>query len=305
MIVPALILLLAVGPWKLATPATAQTAEPSPLSGVSASPALAPLDALAIYDRARATVAARTLPPFIAYTEYAAFIRHGKVQAQHDRIVIRTADGKVNDTPIPDSPRDRIDTTPAVKDRPLVYPTTTFGLVKRRAGEQPSAYETASTPAPEASGPPVIGHVVSISRDYDPSLIGVEVVAGAPAYHLKLAPRFDPQHHPIRDLYVDTTTFDPRRIAIEVWAEAGPVRSRPTVTVDFAPVDGVWVIAHASMDFVLRLAFFNYGGSGEYRTSDFSFPPSEPDWMFDKTLLAEHLKNNPPVQTAPRSGSHR
>jgi hypothetical protein len=136
----------------------------------------------------------------------------------------------------------------------------------------------------------VIGHVTSTSRDYIPTLVGTENLAGSDVYHLKLVPRFDPQHHPIRDLYVDTTTFDPRRIAIEVWAQAGPVTSRPTVTVDFAPVQGTWMIAHASMEFVLRLAFFNYGGNAEYRTSDISFPASEPDWMFDPKLLAAHRK---------------
>jgi hypothetical protein len=256
-----------------------------------AQPDGAALDAVAIYERARATVSARIIPPFIAYTQYAAFERRGKIEAQHDRIVIRTADGKVNDTPMADSPADRIDTRPLVRDRPLVYPTTTFGLVKRRAGEGPSVYESRSTPAPlpEAGGPPVIGRVVSTSRDYDPTLIGVEDLAGAPVYHLKLVPRFDPRGHPIRDLYVDTRTFDPRRIDIELWAGAGPVRSRPTVSVDFAPVGGTWLIAHASMNFVLRLAFFTYGGSGEFRLSDASFPESEPDWMFDPGALKSHL----------------
>jgi len=254
----------------------------------------APLDATTIYDRSRATVAARTIPPFIAYTQYAAFERHGKVQAERDRIVIRMSDGKTNITPIPDSPRDRIDTRPTVKDRPLVYPTTTFGLVRRRSGEAPSAYEAPSTPQPAPdAGTTVIGHVVSTARDYDPTLCGIEQLAGTAVYHLKLVPRFDPRHHPIRDLYVDTTTFDPRRIAVEVWAQVGPVRSRPTVTVDFAPIGGTWLIAHASMDFVLRLVFFNYGGSAEYRTSDVSFPPAEPDWMFDPAALAQHVKSSP------------
>jgi hypothetical protein len=177
-----------------------------------------------------------------------------------------------------------------VKDLPLVYPTTSFGLVQRRAGEAPSAYESASTPAPTASdAPPVIGRVVATTRDYDPTLVGTETLDGATVYHLTLRPRFDPQHHPIRELYVDTTSFEPRRIAIEVWAAVGPVRSRPTVIADFAPVDGIWLIAHASMNFVLRFALLSYGGSAEFRTSEISFPPSEPDWMFDPAQLAAHL----------------
>jgi hypothetical protein len=252
--------------------------------------------ARSIYDRARATVAARALPPFIAYTEYTAFERRGKIKAKRARVVVRMADGRASITALPDSPQDRLDTRPMVKDRPLVYPTTTFGLVRRRHGEQPSAYESASSAAPEidSNRPRVIGRVASTARDYDPVFEGVESVAGARVYHLRLVPRFDPQHHPIRELYVDTATFDPRRIAIEVWAKAGPVRSRPTVVVDFAPVAGTWVIAHASMDFVLRLGFLNYSGSAEYRVSDVSFPAGEPDWMFDPAALRRHLDPGPP-----------
>ncbi len=255
-----------------------------------AQPVSAPLDALAIYDRARATVAARTLPPYIEYVQYAAFNRHGKVQAERSLVILRMADGKANITRIPDSPADHIDTRPVVKDRPLVYPTTTFGLVKRRTGETPSIYESDATPppAPDPGGPAVIGRVRATARDYDPTLVGTEQLAGATVYHLKLVPRFDPRRNPIRDLYIDTTTFDPRRIAIEVFAAAGPVRSRPTVTVDFASIDGTWLIAHAAMEFVLRFAFLNYGGSAEFRTSDVRFPATEPDWMFDAKRLAEH-----------------
>jgi hypothetical protein len=258
----------------------------------AAQPTSGPLDAITIYDRARSVVAARVVPPFIAYTQYVAFERHGKRKAERSRIILRTVDGKVNVTPIPESPHDRTDPRPAVRDRPLVYPTSTFGLVKRRTGEEPSMYEPKSSAPPATSdgGPPVIGRVVSTERDYDPTLAGTQTLAGNSVYHLELMPRFDPRHHPIRDLYVDTTTFDPRRITIEVWAAAGPVRSRPTVTVDYAPVGGTWLIVHAGLDFVLRLAFFSYAGSGEFSTSDIRFPASEPDWMFDSKLLAEHLR---------------
>jgi hypothetical protein len=135
------------------------------------------------------------------------------------------ADGKANITAIPASPRDRVDTQRVVKDRPLVYPTTTFGLVKRGRGERTWAYDSRSTPQPNPSGPPV---------------------------------------------------------------KAGPAKSRPTVTVDFAPVDGVWLIAHAAMDFVLRFGFLSYAGGAEFHTADTSFPAVEPDWMFDASALRRH-----------------
>jgi len=254
-----------------------------------------PLSAVEIFDRTRMTVGARTIPPYIVYTQYAAFIRRGKVRAERSRVVLRMADGKANVTALPNSPSDRVDPRPVVKDRPLVYPTTTFGLVKRRSGEQPSAYESRSTPQPDLGQPPVIGRVASVSREYDPTLLGVERIDGGAVYHLALVPRFDPEHHPIRAMWVATTTFEPVRMAIEVWAKAGPVRSRPTVTIDFAPVAGVYVIAHAAMDFVLRFAFLTYAGSGEFRTADVSFPATEPDWMFDAAALRTHLAGAPPA----------
>jgi hypothetical protein len=258
-----------------------------------------PPSAVEIFDRTRAAVAARTIPPYIAYTQYAAFVRRGKIRAERSRVVLRMADGKANITAIPDSARDRVDTQPVVKDRPLVYPTTTFGLVKRRSGEQPSAYESRSTPQPGPSGPPVIGRVASVSRDYDPTLLGVERIAGSTVYHLALAPRFDPEHHPIRAMWVASTTFEPVRMAVDVWAKAGPVRSRPTVSVDFAPVGGVWLIVHAGMDFVLRFAFLTYAGSGEFHTAEVSFPAVEPDWMFDPVALRRHLAAAPAPTAAP------
>jgi hypothetical protein len=250
------------------------------------------LDGRSILDRTRVTVAARKLPPFVAYTEYAAFERHGKIKARRARVVVRMADGRANITPLADSPRDRIDTQPTVKDRPLVYPTTTFGLVKRNNGERPSAFE--NSPALDRNQPRVIGRVEAVAQDYDATLIGTESLNGASVYHLKLVPRVDPDRHRIRALYVDTATFEPRRIAIEVQAAAGPVHSRPTVTVDFTPVDGTWVIAHAAMAFVLRLGFFNYGGSAEYRVCEVSFPAAEPAWMFDSQLLKRHFSEPAP-----------
>ncbi len=276
----------------------------SAFAQATSAPAAPALDATAIYDRTRAAIAARAVPPFIAYAQYAAFERRGKVQAERSQIIVRMADGKVNSTRVPASPDDRVDTQPAVKDRPLVYPTTSFGLVKRRGGESASAYESASSPAPEpAGGPAVIGRVAAMSRDYDPTLVGTERLDGAAVYHLKLVPRFDPAHHPIRDVWIDTGSFNPRRIAIEVWAAAGPVRSRPTVTVDFAPVDGTWLIAHAGMDFALRFGFLSYSGSAELQISDVRFPAAEPDWMFDPQLLAAHLRaardTAPPASPAP------
>jgi hypothetical protein len=151
--------------------------------------------------------------------------------------------------------------------------------------------EPAATPAPAASEPAVIGHVETVARDYDATLAGVESLDGVPVYHLHMTPRFDPEHHPIRELYVDETTYQPRRIVINFEAAIGPARTRPTVVVDYAETGDVWLVSHATVEAVLRFLFLAYGGSGDYRLSDASFPASEPDWMFDKKLYENHMKH--------------
>jgi hypothetical protein len=257
------------------------------------SPDAPPLSATDIYDRTRAVVNARTTPAFVVCHEDESFARKGRVQTTHDDFIFRTADGQANLTPIPDSPRDKIDVTPQVTTG--LYPLTVFGLVKRKPGEKPSVYEVASTPQPDASPEgdmKVIGSVKSVARDYDATLIGIETLDGASVYHLGMRPRFDPAHHPIRALYVDTATFDPRRIAIEVYASAGPISSRPTVVFDYKPIDGNWVITHAFGEFVLRMGPFAYGGSVDYQASAYRFPAGEPDYLFDKKELAAHMKES-------------
>jgi hypothetical protein len=243
----------------------------------------APLSAVAIYDRACSAVAARGTRPFIEYIQSAAFVRHGHRREQRDRIILRMSDGKTNVTSLAGPQTDA-----RVEDRPLVFPTSTFGLVPRTAAEKPSAFED-DAPA-TGSEPPVIGRVRALARDYDPTLTGTETIAGASVYHLVLVPRFDPRRNRIRALFVDTVTFEPRRIVIEYFAERGPLRSRPTVTFDYTLTDGTWTIARGSLDFTVRFGPFAYGGSGELRIDDVSFPRSEPDWMFDRTLLADHRR---------------
>jgi hypothetical protein len=251
----------------------------------AASGQTAALSGTGIYDRAREIVAARALPTFVAFTQSVAFVRHGRRREQIDQVVVRLADSKTNITPLGAPP-----TAARVEDRPLLSPLSVFGLARPRAGEQPSTFEVEPPQEPSTA---VIGRVSATSRAYDARLDGVETIDGAPVYHLVMVPRFDPQRNRIRALFVDTQTFEPRRIAIEYFAARGPLRSRPTVTFDYAPVGGIWVITHAAMNFVVRFGPFAYGGSGEFRATDVSFPTAEPAWMFDRKALAKHLAPRP------------
>jgi hypothetical protein len=245
----------------------------------------APPPASEIFDRARAAVQARPLPPYIAYTQFVSLERHGRSRAQNERVVVRSADGATYVTSL-DDPR----AAAHVEPRPLVFPTSTFGLVQRPAGETASAaLEGAAAGEPaDTTAPRVIGRVSATSRAYDLHFAGTDQIDGTPLYHLIAVPRFDPRRNRIRALYVDPATFEPRRIVYEYFAERGPLRSRPTVTVDYEPVGDSWVISHAALDFVVRFGFFTYGGSGELRISEVSFPAAEPAWMFDRAALAAH-----------------
>jgi hypothetical protein len=267
-----------------------QSENHSPAPSTSAEP----LTANDIYDRTRAVVSARTTPAFITLHEDQTLSRKGRIYASHDDLIIRTSDGEANETTVPDSPRDKVDTRPQVTTGGFT-PLTVFGLVKRKPGEKPSIYEVASTPEPEPTPAQqgaltVIGSVKTVARDYAATFVGTETIDGTSVYHLAMRPRFDPKHHPIRDLYVDTTTFDPRRIEIEYYASQGPITSRPTITFDYTPVEGNWVIAHASTYIVARLGPLAYGGTLDYRASNHHFPTSEPDYLFDKKQLAAYLK---------------
>jgi hypothetical protein len=290
----ALLTLLAAGSaFAQSTPPAQPSQQPSP------NPAA--LSATEIYDRARATVEARTTPPFISLREDESFTRHGRLNAYHDLLIVRTKDGKANLTMLPDSPRDRVDSKPQATD--ALFPMTVFGLVKRKPGEKPSMFESASTPEPTAApdaAPKVIGGVKVVARDYDATLVGTETLDGASVYHLAMHPRFDPEHHPIRELYVDTTTFDPRRIAIQVYASAGPIKAKPTLYVDYKPVDGNWVISKLSGYIALRFGLLPYGGDIMYHASNQAFPASEPDYLFDAKLLSAHLKSVSVASPAPR-----
>lgn len=255
------------------------------------------LTATEIFDHAQQVAAARRQPAYIEYIQYAAFVRRGRTRNRTDRIILRTADGKTNVTPL-----DGSGAKVHVDDRPLVFPTSTFGLVDGPGNDGLSVLDNQPL-----GGPRVIGRVRATARRYDVTLEGTEQLDGASVFHLILVPRFDPRRNRIRAMFVDTATFQPRRIVIEYFAARGPVRSRPTVTFDYSPLGDTWLVAHAAMDFVLRMAFFAFGGSGELRISDASLPAAEPDWLFDRAALAVHRpgpSGAPSASASPASPMH-
>jgi len=98
------------------------------------------------------------------------------------------------------------------------------------------------TALPSDDGLREIAVVSSTRRRYDITLVGIESIGGAPAYHLALKPTGDPHRYRLRDLWVDTATGATRRLI-----DAGNFVDGPwpglNWTVDFASVDGALYIA--------------------------------------------------------------
>jgi hypothetical protein len=157
---------------------------------------------------------------------------------------------------------------------------------------QPAASQAKSIQlAPDVSDLKVIASVTAtVKPDYLISMIGYEEVENHRTYHLKLEPRVDGDRHNLRDLWVDTTTFD-------IWK--GHYASRysttgfgymsPTeVTSVFAPIGRYW-IAMSSM-WSYTPAFGNVAYVYMTTLDKIAFPSTLPEWLFDQDEYNRHEK---------------
>ena len=123
------------------------------------------------------------------------------------------------------------------------HPKTSAELVQEIRSQFHDLKPTpAPTAPPSADGLREIAIVSSTHHRYDITLIGIEAIGGAPAYHLALRPTGDPHRFRLRDVWVDVATGATRRVV-----NAGNFVDGPwpglTWTIDFANVDGALYIA--------------------------------------------------------------
>jgi hypothetical protein len=144
-------------------------------------------------------------------------------------------------------------------------------------------------PVPGATSPPsppnlapdpfaTIAVVAAIDRAYAITLAGVVTVRGRPCYHLHLRPLRDPQTYPLRQLWVDTTTYDVVRL-VYTW----PYNTiTADVTYDFAPVgpNAIWTIVHIDAQAVSHALFSARVERVGEDLQNIEFPSSEPDSYF-------------------------
>jgi hypothetical protein len=237
------------------------------------------LTALELYDHAFAAARAQRVPAYVDYVMHIAYTHKHTTEREDDHIVLRTSDGAAFVESLNASGQR---SPPHVANRPPygVAPISLVGLYHYKTSGASSIFEAAETPEPSASPPAEIGRVTATAHPYD-----VAFATGEPrGDHLLLTPRFDPDHHTLRELYLNSETFLPVRSIVQARLGVAGLMTRPLFTIDYSVVDGIDVISHAWTSFTFRVAFVTYSGSFDYTTSDVSFPAAEPDSLFDHPM---------------------
>jgi len=152
-----------------------------------------------------------------------------------------------------------------------------FGFYRRA----PVAGATSAPTPPNLLADPMqtIAVVRAVDRAYDISLAGVTTIGAHSVYHLRLRPLRNPQQFPLRELWVDTSTYDVVRLRY-VWPYNG---SAADVTYDFAPIgtQGIWSIVHIDATATTHTLFATHTEHVSEDLHDITFPPSAPDTDFE------------------------
>ena len=128
---------------------------------------------------------------------------------------------------------------------PLLEPTYMFGLRYKAARSTPTS--------PQADGSlRVIAIVSSGSPDYRVSLIDTPLLDGVSTYHLGLTPLRKPKDNRLRELWIDTNDYLPRKAIVAGNFTLAPLVDVPW-TVDFSILDGAPYITRESTGDTLYL----------------------------------------------------
>jgi len=145
---------------------------------------------------------------------------------------------------------------------------------------------------PDVEGLKTIATVVTIAQspysfgNMRDGTLPIENVNGHQAYHLELRPRFDPQRHNLRDLWVDVHTYDLWKAHFVGTYRPVPQASvSPTdVNVYFRNVLGRWVVTRAIWTWDNAPISFTF----DVTNDEIALPASLPDWLFDAAQYEQH-----------------
>lgn len=140
---------------------------------------------------------------------------------------------------------------------------------------------------PDISGLKTIATVVAVAPlAYKAHLVGIESVEGHQVYHVTLAPVSDPRQHNLRDLWIDTQTYDLRKAHFTGMYAPTPndVPSHTDATVYFRQVVGCWVVTRAVWTYLSTDALFTF----DVQNDEIALPGALPDWLFDAGDYRQH-----------------
>jgi hypothetical protein len=167
---------------------------------------------------------------------------------------------------------------------PLLEPTYMFGLRYQAA--------RAAATSPEAdSSLRVIAIVSSRAPDYRVSLIDTPLLDGVPTYHLGLAPLRRPKDNRLRELWIGTNDYLPRKAIVAGNFTLAPLVDVPW-SVDFSILGGApYITRESSVETlylahrrVVREATIAFEDIHERNSTIYGMPLIEPD-VQDTTLV--------------------
>ena len=252
-----------------------------------------PLDGAAIFARAKATFRTHPRPPYVVYTLTRVENVDGVLNPSDTyslRIWYRSADR-------------------AALARRVIGGRATGGLFFLRvAFNQPidpgppttDIFEPVpprgfASPAPLPSDPLRTIQNVTVTGELDYRIIVAKQEGDA--YHLWLAALRDPERNRLRELWVDTTTYEVRRVkANDRLYFIGEFDSVPDLfDMSLVLQNGVPVIAAIDSTTAIDNGPSSYGPLCEssYRYDDVSFPPTLPAWYFQPQAYGAHAAEAP------------
>jgi hypothetical protein len=144
-----------------------------------------------------------------------------------------------------------------------------------------------ATLEPDVEGLKTIATVVAVAKSpYDASLAGVDDVGGHPSYHIVLRPRKDPVRHNMRDLWIDTRSYDLRKahfVGTYAPMARAPV-SATDATVYFRGVLDCWVVSRAVWTYDNPPISYQF----DVLNDEIGLVTALPDWLFDAAAYRRH-----------------
>jgi hypothetical protein len=155
---------------------------------------------------------------------------------------------------------------------PEISPMFTFGLLPRK----PAVFPGMRTPEPDVDTKS-LGRILTVSRDYDATLLGIEQYRSRWVYHLKLVPIDRPDFYRVREAWIDTQAFIIWKLQSAGIFDDGPATTVPWEA-DYSIVDGHWFMVSETTTSTIKTGGFlantpavSYDGVA-YTLSDFTYP---------------------------------